>query len=119
VCVRIRSGALRALRLRWAFGSSRASPTVHLAHLLCAGGVDTLNLKEVFADRYSDDRCQHEELITCGATGMLRELLSYSRRYPRNSRILTTFSCLTNTVIRRRKPPPVLLASLLYIRLIW
>ena len=45
-----------------------------------ARGVDTLNLKEVFADRVSDDRRQHKELITCGATGMLREPLSYSRR---------------------------------------
>ena len=39
-----------------------------------AGGVDALNLKEVFANRVSDDRRQHKELITCGATGMLRKL---------------------------------------------
>src|SRR5215207_527158 len=31
---------------------------------------------------------------------------------------LTTFSCLTNTVIRRKEPVPFLFASFLYIRLI-
>jgi hypothetical protein len=50
--------------------------------------------------------------------GMLREPLSYSRRYHKNSRSLTTFSYLTNTVMRRREPLPFFLASFLYILLI-
>ncbi len=77
------------------------------------GGVNTLALKEVFADRVSDDRRQHKELITCGATGMLREPRSYSKQYPRYSRSLTTFSYFTNTVMQRREPLPFLLASFL------
>jgi hypothetical protein len=42
-----------------------------------------------------------------------KAFLSYSRRKPRNSSNLTTFSCLTNTVMRRREPLPFLFASLL------
>jgi hypothetical protein len=37
----------------------------------------------------------------------------YSKQYPRNSRSLTTFSCLTNTVMLCREPLPFLLASFL------
>ena len=48
---------------------------------------------------------------------MLRASLNYSRQYPKNPRSLSTFSCLTNTVMRRRKPLPFLLASFLYILL--
>jgi hypothetical protein len=39
--------------------------------------------------------------------------LSYSRRYPMNSRSLITVSYRTNTVMRRREPLPFLLASFL------
>ena len=39
--------------------------------------------------------------------------LSYSRWYPKNFRSLTTFSYLTNTVMRRREPLPLLFASFL------
>ncbi len=42
-----------------------------------------------------------------------RNSSGYSNWYPKNSRSLTTFSCLTNTVIRRRELPPFLLASFL------
>ncbi len=45
-------------------------------------------------------------------------IFSYSKQYPRNSKSLTTFSCLTNTVMRRREPLPFLLASFLYTLLI-
>jgi hypothetical protein len=44
---------------------------------------------------------------------MFQRFLSYSTRWPRNSSSLTTFSCLTNTVIRRRDPLPFLFASFL------
>jgi hypothetical protein len=47
-----------------------------------------------------------------------KEFLSYSRQYPRNSRSLTTFSCITNTVMLCREPIPFLLAKFLYILLI-
>jgi hypothetical protein len=36
----------------------------------------------------------------------------YSKWYPKNSRSLTTFSCLTNTTMRRRRPLPFPFASL-------
>jgi hypothetical protein len=42
----------------------------------------------------------------------------YSSWYPKNSRSLSTFSCLTNTVMRRREALPFLSAGLRYIRLI-
>jgi hypothetical protein len=48
----------------------------------------------------------------------LREPRSYSNWYPRNSSSLTTFSCLMNTVMRRREPLPFLFAGLRYILLI-
>jgi hypothetical protein len=44
---------------------------------------------------------------------MIQGFFIYSKRYPRNSRSLTTFSCLTNTVMLRRGPLPFLLASFL------
>jgi hypothetical protein len=37
---------------------------------------------------------------------MLQASLNYSRRYPKNSRSLTTFSCLTNTVMLCRELLP-------------
>ena len=52
---------VRALRL------SRARPLSTWPTYFAVEGVDTLSLKEVFADRVSDDRRQHKELITCGA----------------------------------------------------
>src|SRR5919112_1638767 len=47
-----------------------------------------------------------------------RNCRDYSNWYPKNARSLPTFSCLTNTVIRRRELTPFLFASLLYILLI-
>src|SRR5215207_4905490 len=49
---------------------------------------------------------------------MIQQRLSYSKQYPRNSRSLTTFSYLANTVIPRRELLPFHFASFLYIRLI-
>ena len=47
-----------------------------------------------------------------------RSSRGYSNWYPKYSRSLTTFSCLTKIVMRRREPLPSLPASFLYIRLI-
>jgi hypothetical protein len=52
------------------------------------------------------------------ASAMVQASLNYSKQYPKNSRSLTTFSCLTNTVMRRREPIPFLLANFLYTLLI-
>jgi hypothetical protein len=35
-------------------------------------------------------------------SAMIQGLFIYSKEYPKNFRSLSTFSCLTNTVIRRR-----------------
>jgi hypothetical protein len=47
-----------------------------------------------------------------------KAFLRYCKLYPKNSSSLTTFTCLTNTVVRGRGPLPFLLASFLYILLI-
>jgi hypothetical protein len=43
---------------------------------------------------------------------MFQASLNYSKQYPKNSRSLITFSCLMNTVMRRRKPLPFSFANL-------
>ena len=60
----------------------------------------------------------HPHGTSLRATGALWKPLCYSKQYPRNSRSLSTFSCLTNTVMRRREPLPFLFANFLYILLI-
>ena len=47
-----------------------------------------------------------------------RNSYGYSNWYPKNSRSLSTFSYLTNTVMLCREPIPFFLASFLYILLI-
>ena len=37
-------------------------------------------------------------------SALFEGFLSYSKQYPKNSRSLTTFSCLTNTVMLCREP---------------
>jgi hypothetical protein len=56
------------------------------------------------------DRWGYQYQLVAG-DGACWKPLSYSRRYPKNSRSLTTFSCLTNAVMRRREPLPSSLTS--------